>query len=505
MAVWNPCPKFPTYLPIPSAMLEPLINSGLGAPCQLDHTARPASNDGDHAQALRDAQARIALFAALLESETLSVAAHRLAATLAVDGGFDRVSIGLCERGRTRLIASSHLDLGQTPPELEQLLLGAMDEALEQGHSLTCPAIESDTIQVLVEHQLLQHQVNAAIATVPLGLSGEHFAAVCVERRGGTQFTSSELLGLEQRLVLAAPALRWMHAAHQSWHRRARQALWRYWAALRRPERNNRRRMLIGAFLVAAFVALVPLEDHVGGRARIEGFEQRTISAPTDSFIKTAHVRPGDIVKAGDPLVDLLEADLHLERERWTSQLVQHENAYASAMARSDRFAAATSIARVSEAQAQLALVDGQLARARIAAPFDAQVIQGDLSQSIGAPVRQGDTLLTLATIDRQRVVVEVDEVDIARVKPGQAGQLALSSLPWEQHDLVVDRIAPISKPVDGRNVFEVVARLSASQADLRPGLLGRAELVTGRAPVLWAWTRHALLRLRVSLWSWLE
>jgi hypothetical protein len=126
------------------------------------------------------------------------------------------------------------------------------------------------------------------------------------------------------------------------------------------------------------------------------------------------------------------------------------------------------------------------------------------LSQSIGAPVRQGDTLLTLATTGRHRVIVEVDEVDIARVAPGQRGQLALSSLPWDSEDVVVERIAPLAKAVDGRNVFEVEARLIAPRDDLRPGLLGRAELAAGRAPLLWSWTKHALMRLRVTLWGWL-
>ena len=249
----------------------------------------------------------------------------------------------------------------------------------------------------------------------------------------------------------------------------------------------------------------MPLHDSVGGHARIEGAEQRALAAPTDGFVKTAHVRPGDRVKAGDPLVDLLEADLRLERERWSSQLAQHENAYAAAMTRADRVGAATSMARVGEAQAQLSLVDEQLVRGRIVAPFDAIVIQGDLTQQIGAPVRQGDTLLTLATSGRHRVVVEVDEVDIERVQPGQSGRLALSSLPWDGEDIVVERIAPLAKAVDGRNVFEVEARLATPRADLRPGLLGRADVVTGRAPPLWAWTRHALLRMRVALWSWLD
>lgn len=461
----------------------------------------------------------LGLYAALLQAPTLQAGAQRLAAALAAEGCFDRVTVGVHESGRTRLIACSQGDVAQLPHELQPLLIGAMDEALEQSVALAWPATArlnrgpasparpACQAEVLLEHALLQRQVGGTVMTVPLGAAGEHHAAVCVERRDqplAPAPADDELQRLEALLVLAAPALRWLHIATEPAHRRAYRNLLVQWQRWRQPSKQRARRIGAAALLGFAFLLCVPLSDPVAGRARVEGAEQRVMPAPTDGFIKTAHVRPGDRVQAGAPLVDLLEADLQLERERWGSQLAQHENAYASSMARSDRVAAATSLARVSEAQAQLGLVDEQLARGRVTAPFDALVIQGDLSQSIGAPVRQGDTLMTLATSGRQRVIVEVDEVDIARVQPGQAGSLALSSLPWDRDELVVERIAPLAKAVDGRNVFEVVARLSTPREDVRPGLLGRAELQAGRAPLLWAWTRHTLLRLRVAVWAWL-
>jgi multidrug resistance efflux pump len=173
-------------------------------------------------------------------------------------------------------------------------------------------------------------------------------------------------------------------------------------------------------------------------------------------------------------------------------------------MAKSDRATASTSMSRIAEAQSQLALVEEQLARGRVEAPFDALVIQGDLSQAIGTPVRQGDALVTLATTGHHRVIVEIDEIDVARVRAGQPGRLALSSLPWDHQDLIVERVTPLAKAVDGRNVFEVQARLVGAHDDLRPGLLGRAEIAVGRLPPLWAWIDHAAQRARVAWWAWL-
>lgn len=447
----------------------------------------------------------LALYAQVLAASSLQAAAHRLVATLVQDGGCSRASIGLADPRGVRLLAVSGIDLDQPQAELTQALLGALNEALEQGQSLAWPMGDGGAPGngAWLEQQQLQRLVGGAVATVPLGAAGEPIAAVCVERPG-PPWTAAERAQLEQRLVLAAPALRWMHHAEQPWHQRCTRELLQAWAALRQPERRTRRRLLAAAAAALAFVALVPLQHGVSGRARIEGAEQRALVAPVDGFVKAVHVRPGDRVQAGAPLLDLLDGDLRLERERWGSQLAQHENAYAAAMAKPDRAAASTSLSRISEAQAQLALVDEQLARSRVVAPFDALVIQGDLSQSIGAPVRQGDTLLTLATSGHHRVIVEVDEVDIAAVQLGQAGQLSLSSLSFGSEPIVVERITPLARAVEGRNVFEVEARLVEPRADLRPGLLGRAELFVGHRPPLWAWTGHVWDRLRVAWWSWL-
>lgn len=451
-----------------------------------------------------DAATALRLYAAVLDSRTLATAAHQLVAALARERGIERCTLGLARAAGIRLVASSALELAQPAqadgePALK--IAGAMAEALAQGRSIALPAVGPVDV-IRHEHAALHALTGDAVATLPLGIAGEPFGALCVERRGPV-FDDVELARLEHLLALAVPALRWMERAEQPLHARARHELGRAAHALRHPGRRTLRGLVAAAAALFVFLAAAPLEREVSGRARIEGAEQRIVAAPVDGFVKTVHVRPGDHVRAGQALLDLLDADLKLERERLASQLAQHENAYAAALAKSDRVGAATAAAQVGETQAQLALVDDQLARGRIVAPFDALVIQGDLAQSAGAPVRQGDTLLTLATTGRQRVIVEVDEIDVAQVRAGAAGTLALSSLPWQREALVVERVAPIARAVEGRNVFEVEARLVAPGAALRPGLIGRAGLVVGRSPPLWSWTMHVLDRVRVAWWAW--
>lgn len=460
------------------------------------------------------AAAALQLYARLLQSTSLQAAAQSLVVMLAHDFGLARASLGWHQHGRTRLLASTGIDRLDAAGELAEQLVGAMDEALEQARTLAWPAAAAEDSEVAdqaaagpalrFELQTLQRTLGGAAAVVPLGHEGDAFGCFCAERSSAQTFTTAELQRLQQTLQLAAPALRWMQRAEWPWHRRAGFDFQQTLQRLRQPRSRLRRRLLLSAALALAAAAGLPLQHEVSGRARLEGAEQRVLVAPSDGFVKTAHVRPGDRVAAGAPLLQLVEDDLHLERERWSSQLAQHENAYAAAMAGADRVGTATSMARIDEAQAQLALVEERLQRGRLSAPFDAIVIAGDLSQAIGAPVRQGDVLLTLASGGSQRVIVEVDETDIARVHAGQAGQLALSSLPWRGEDLVVERITPMARAVDGRNVFEVQARLVAPSASLRPGLLGRATLVVGRRPPLWVWLGSTANRARLAWWAFL-
>ncbi|HNB47064.1 MAG TPA: HlyD family efflux transporter periplasmic adaptor subunit, partial [Burkholderiaceae bacterium] len=258
------------------------------------------------------------------------------------------------------------------------------------------------------------------------------------------------------------------------------------------------------ALLLLAGATLIPLPHRVGAPAHVEGAVQRVVAAPFDGFLLRSAVRPGDRVKAGDVVAELADQDLKLEARKWEGALAQHENGVAAALARDDRAQFVVSRGKADEARAQLELVRQQLARTRLVAPIDGVVIQGDLSQSLGAPVQRGDALLTLAPPGQHRLVIEVDERDIAAVKPGQTGWLALASLPTDALPLRVERVTPVALPRDGRNSFEVEAVLTEGAAALRPGLQGVAKIVVGERALAWLATHRLVDGLRLAGWTWL-
>ena len=103
---------------------------------------------------------------------------------------------------------------------------------------------------------------------------------------------------------------------------------------------------------------------------------------------------------------------------------------------------------------AQLQLVEGQLARTRIVAPFSGLVTSGDLRQRLGGSVAKGEVLFEVAPLNAYRMILEVDERRIADVKTDQRGVAVLSALPNEHFEFVVRKVTPIAMGTGGAQLL---------------------------------------------------
>jgi multidrug resistance efflux pump len=215
-------------------------------------------------------------------------------------------------------------------------------------------------------------------------------------------------------------------------------------------------------------------------------------------------VRPGDIVTAGDLLAQLDDRDLELERVRLSSEKNRLDREYRSAIAAHDSPKVAIVKAQIDRARAELNLTEQRLERVRIVAPMDGVIINGDLSQQLGAPVEKGQLLFEIAPLAEYRVMLEVDEREISALRPGQDGQLALVGLPGKTLPLTVDRITPISSQAEGRNFFLVEAHLNEAPETLRPGMDGIAKIGVGDRRLVWIWTHKLTDWLGLVAWRWL-
>lgn len=475
------------------------IRRGLTHLFPLLGTVQPADAGG--AETLR-------LAAAVLSHPGFARSCTALANELMAMFRCQRVAIGVTGRGMIHMTAVSHHDESVRGTEAFAEIEAAMEEAVDQATVIVYPPPSDAKPRITIAHAVLARSGPGAALTLPMATEGEILGAVTLETSRDTAFTEDEQALLEQMIGMLAPLLKLKQEAEESSWRRLRRRAGRWWARLRAPGLSPER-LIVGGVL-GALVALlvVPVPFRVTAPARVEGEIQRILAAPTDGFLQQVHVRPGDMVAEGQVLVELAQQDLLLERRKWQGEYAQHENAYGAAMARNDRVQLAISMARMQEAQAQLDLVEQQLVRASLVAPFDGIVAEGDLTQSLGAPVKKGERLITVAPRDRYRIIVEVDEHDITHVAAGADGALAPTARPDERQPLRVKRIAPVAAVIGERNVFEVEAAIDGDAAVagsrmLRPGMKGAAKIEAGWRPLGWVLLHRFADWLRLTAWRW--
>jgi RND family efflux transporter MFP subunit len=325
--------------------------------------------------------------------------------------------------------------------------------------------------------------------------------ALTGETSAGARMDPETLQLCEDAAALLGPLLQLRRRSAAGWLETGRE-----WMR-RQLEREPRLRVALAglALLVVLLPGVVRTEYRVRADATLEGLVQRAVVARIDGYIAEASVRPGDAVRQGQELGRLDARDLELERDRWAARLDQMRREHREARAAHDRTQAAIADARVREAEAQLRLLREQLGRTRLVAPFDGIVVGGDLSQLLGSPVEKGQVLFEIASLDGYRIILQVDERDIAHVAPGDPGRLALSALPGQVLPVRVRRVTPVALAEDGRNRFRVEATLEGPAPALRPGMQGVAKLSVGERRLAWIWTHGLLDWVRLRLWiGWL-
>lgn len=445
------------------------------------------------------------LVATVLQEDKTRAASLALANELTARLGCERVGVGLEEHGSIVVQAISHTSSFDARSDFVRLLGEAMDEVLDLDQSIVHPALDDDAVGGLAHASLSQARAQACVMSVPLVDDGELVGVLTMERTQDKPFDTTELELGKTLGQLLGPILALKQRGERSGWTRARQAVRSGAMALFGPNHPGLKLIALLSVLVIGLLSVTTSAYRVASKTVIEGLVQRAVVAPFQGYVAESFVRAGDTVKAGQTLAELDDRELKLEHNRWESEVAQTQSRYRQAAAEQERAGMAVASAQAEQARAQLALIEERLARATLKAPFDAVVVQGDLSQLLGSPVEQGKVLFELAPLNAYRVVLNVDERDIGQIQEGQRGQLALSGMPYDVQDFTVRQLTPISTAQDGRNYFRVEAELAQAGASLRPGMEGIGKVEVGDRKLIWIWTHTLVDWLRLWSWKWLS
>jgi hypothetical protein len=261
---------------------------------------------------------------------------------------------------------------------------------------------------------------------------------------------------------------------------------------------------LAAVLMVVGVMTFMTGTYRVTASASLEGKIQRAIVAPFDGYIASAHARAGETVAAGEVIAELDTEELLLQQQRHAAEMNEYTRQYRKALSTRDKSQAHIFKSQVNQAEAQLNLLEKKIERSTLVSKLDGIIISGDLSRSLGAPVKTGDVLFEVAPLDEYRLIVFVDEKQVVDVKQDLTGTLTLKALPGKKLPFFVHKVSPVFTEDENGIAYRVEARLLEHHAELRPGMEGVAKIDIDQRSYAWIYLHELFDLIRLWAWRWL-
>ena len=449
----------------------------------------------------------VGLLASSFEQQSYHESLLRMVTELTRSFNCERVAFAEFKNYHSQVIALSNSANFDGRSNLMQKIADSMDEAIEQDTAIIfpdpAPSSKKGKLIQRAHQELARKFGSGSIFSIPLTHQQETFGAVTLLRSEDKPFDKETLNLCQQTMALMTPFLALKRDEEKSIIRKIASRLKTRLQDIFGLKYLQLKLITIAAIALISTASMIESDFRVSADALLEGEIQRVVAAPVSGYLFSASVRAGDTVKQGDVMASLNDSELKLELAKLSGELQKTRREYREAQSVRDLVKVRIIIEQINQTTAEIELTRQQLDNIRLTAPFDGVVIEGDLSQMLGAPVERGDTLFKIAPLEGYRIILKVDESKISYVKPGQSGILALSSLSQQTFPLTIDKITAVAKADDGANIFRVEASLENTPDLIRPGMQGVGKINVGRARLVWIWTHEITDWFRLWLWSW--
>jgi biotin carboxyl carrier protein len=482
-------------LKVEEAVLRLTLLADSPAVYQLGHVVGRAKND-------------VVQFAEALDFMTLLNAEKRYMAAamtfcneLASRYRCDRVSLGWIKGAYVRVQAISHMERFEKKMDVVQSLELAMEEAFDQEEEILWPKPENSRSVVRDHEAFSRDQGSRYLVSLAIRLDDKPVGVVTCERSDGP-FSEEEVRGLRVLCDQSARRLEDMKRHDRWFGAKLATATRELLAKLFGVEHTSAK--LVGLIVCAVLVVLIfgKINYRVEAPFILKTDNLAYLPAPFDGYIHKVNVKIGDHVKKDAPLLTLDTRELLLEQSTAIANLDRYSSE--AAKARSQKALADMRVARALEeqAQARLDLVHYHLEHAELKAPFTGIVVEGDLKELLGAPVKKGDVLFKVALLEKMYAELKVNERDVHEVADGATGEIAFVSRPDLKFPIKVQRIDPVSVAEERVNVYLLRAAFTDVVSPWwRPGMSGVAKINVGKRNILWIFTHRTIDFLRIFFW----
>lgn len=378
--------------------------------------------------------------------------------------------------GKPELVAISELD--SIPPATAEPVEAAMSECLSRRSNSHWPPIDNQ------RHALLCHQRAAAelrqtsIASFVLSdTMGDHQAVLLVTADAATSTRCNRFMD-----SIAEP-----FGATLSLVRRAEHNRIQHWiSSVGNAFANHRTRMIAKCAGVVFCLGLIPLPYQIWTDCEVQPTSKQFVCAPFDTKIKECFVEPGDYLEAGQPVAQLDSSEIQLELAEVTADYHRVSKKRDGFVASHDSGEAGLAHHETEMLRAKNDLLKHRAENLELKSPIAGVVIAGDLKDSIGMPVQQGQSLFEIAPLTAFTIDIFIPQSDVRYAKKGMPVRVGLDAFPFKTWKGIVHRIHPASEIHGQNNVFVATVKIEDDAQQLRPGMQGSATISSVWRPIWW-------------------
>jgi RND family efflux transporter MFP subunit len=250
------------------------------------------------------------------------------------------------------------------------------------------------------------------------------------------------------------------------------------------------------------------LVDEVAESGKIAPRFEVDIKTKVSGEIEGVHVVEGQVVKKGDPLYEIVDTDyareLSLAQVAVKQAQLQLDGAEADlkrkamgiathsiSLAENDLAERQVGLMKVALETARLQLQGARdrLAYTKITAPIDGVVIRrnvepGEVVTAGVTATVNGEPQMTIAQMDKLLLEIDLNQVDVAKVRVGQTCRIDLDAYPGVEVPGTVSQIAAAghTDAARGIDVFTVKVEVDPAQAEveIKPGMTAEVHIRIG-------------------------
>jgi membrane fusion protein (multidrug efflux system) len=226
------------------------------------------------------------------------------------------------------------------------------------------------------------------------------------------------------------------------------------------------KQVVVNELTAGAFQTFVEVQGRVDARESVE------VSAENMGIVKKILVREGDQVKEGAVLAELDNAMIRQSMEEVKTQLdfarqlfEKQESLWQQKIGTEVQYLQAKN--QKESLEKRLATLQSQLETTRVKSPVSGTV--DELNIKLGQAVSPGFPLFRVVNFDKMRVVAELAEAYIAKIRPGDAVELYFKDYGRNESS----KVAHVAKTINQINrTFRVEASLNTKGAIYNPNMI---------------------------------